>query len=135
MKRPTRVGGEARVAARRLGSRFNDRLKGDAMNIQAYLDFDGRCEEALTFYRQALGAEVLRLLRFKDGPEPAAPGMVPPGSENKVMHSSFRIGEATVMASDGSCTGKPSFQGISLALTVPNEAAAERAFAALAEGG
>ena len=105
------------------------------MQVQPYLFFDGRCEEALEFYRSALGAEVEMLMRFKDSPEPPPPGMVPPGSENKVMHSSFRIGDATVMASDGRCTGQPSFQGFSLSLTVADEAEAERLFAALADGG
>jgi PhnB protein len=105
------------------------------MQVQPYLFFDGRCEEALEFYRRALGAEVLGLMRFKDTPEPHAPGMVPPGAENKVMHGSFRIGETTVLASDGQCGGRPNFQGFSLSLTVPTAAEAERLFAALADGG
>jgi PhnB protein len=105
------------------------------MQIQPYLFFDGRCEEAVEYYRKALGAEVTMLMRYKDSPEPPQPGMVPPGSENKVMHSSFRIGETTVMASDGRCQGKPSFQGFSLSLTVPNVAEANAKFAALADGG
>lgn len=105
------------------------------MHIQPYLFFDGRCEEAVEFYRSALGAEVEMLMRFKDSPEPPQPGMVPPGSEDKVMHTSFRIGDTTVMASDGRCVGLPSFQGFALSLTVPNEAEAERLFAALADGG
>jgi PhnB protein len=75
------------------------------------------------------------LMRFKDSPEPHQPGMIPPGSENKVMHSSLRIGETTVMASDGRCLGQPNFQGFSLSLTVPNDAEAERLFAKLADGG
>ena len=94
--------------------------KGDAMKVQPYLNFDGRCEEALGFYRQALGAEVLMLMRFKDSPEPCDPGMVPPGAENKVMHASFRIGDTTLMASDGRCGGHASFQGTSLSITVPD---------------
>jgi PhnB protein len=105
------------------------------MQVQAYLFFDGRCEEAVEFYRKALGAEVTMLMRFKDSPEPPPPGMVPPGSENKIMHTSFRIGDTTVMASDGHCQGQPSFQGFSLSLTVPNETEADRVFAALADGG
>ena len=105
------------------------------MQVQPYLFFDGRCEEALEFYGRALGAEMTMLMRFKDSPEPHAPGMVPPGAESKVMHASFRIGETTVMASDGRCLGKPSFQGFSLSLTVSDDAKAERAFAALGDGG
>jgi PhnB protein len=105
------------------------------MQVQPYLFFDGRCEEALEFYRSALGAEVTSLRRFKDSPEPHAPGMIPPGADNKVMHASFRVGGTTVLASDGRCTGHPSFQGFSLSLTVPNDAEAERLFAALGQGG
>jgi len=105
------------------------------MLVQSYLNFDGRCEEALEFYKGALGAEITMLMRFKDSPEPCEDGMVPPGAEDKVMHSSFRIGDTTVMASDGRCGGRPSFQGTSLALTVPDDAEAKRRFAALAEGG
>ena len=103
-----------------------------AMQIQPYLMYEGRCEEAIAFYRGALGAEVTMLMRFKDSPDP---GMVPPGAEDKVMHASFRIGETTVLASDGRCGGPASFQGFSLSLTVPNEAEAERLFGALGDGG
>jgi PhnB protein len=75
------------------------------------------------------------LMRFKDNPEPHQPGMVPPGSENKVMHASFRIGDSTLMASDGRCLGKPNFQGFALSVTVPSDAEADRLFAALGDGG
>ncbi|MDB6123458.1 MAG: 3-demethylubiquinone-9 3-methyltransferase [Pedosphaera sp.] len=102
--------------------------------VQPYLFFEGRCEEAIEFYRRALGAEVLMLMRYKDSPEPAQPGCEPP-DVNKVMHMSFRIGENTIMASDGRCTGKPNFQGFALSVTAPTEAEAERYFNALAEGG
>ena len=102
------------------------------MQVQPYLFFDGRCEEAVEFYRRALGAEVTMLMRFKESPDPAG---VPAGGEDKVMHMSFRIGESTVLASDGQCLGGPTFQGFSLSLTVPNDAEAERLFASLADGG
>jgi len=105
------------------------------MPIEPYLFFNGRCEEAVEFYKQALGAEVLMMMRVKDSPEPHPPGMLPPGSENKIMHVSLRVGDATVMASDGRCTGQTNFQGFSLSLTAANEADAGRKFAALAEGG
>jgi PhnB protein len=103
--------------------------------LQPYLYFDGRCEEAIEFYRSALGAEVQMLMRFKDNPEVHQPGACAPGSENKVMHASLRIGNNIVMASDGHCQGKPSFQGFSLSLTVPDVAQADRLFGALANGG
>jgi len=103
--------------------------------VQPYLFFDGRCEEALDFYVRAIGAEVIMLMRFKDSPELPQPGACAPGSEDKVMHASFRIGSATMMASDGRCTGKPNFQGFSLSLTVGTAEEAEQLFAALAEGG
>ena len=105
------------------------------MPIEPYLFFDGRCEEAIEFYKNALGAEVLMLMRFKDSPEPHPPGMLPPGSENKVMHVSLRVGDATVMASDGRCTGQANFQGFCLSLTAVNQGEAERIFGALAAGG
>ena len=100
--------------------------------VQPYLFFDGRCEEAVEFYRKSLGAEVETLTSFKDSPDPS---MCAPGAGDKVMHASFRIGETTVMASDGQCSGKPSFQGFSLSFTVPDGAEAERLFAALGDGG
>jgi PhnB protein len=105
------------------------------MQVQPYLFFDGRCEEALDFYRRALGAEVEMLMRFKDSPAPAQPGMVPPGAEDKVMHATFRVGEARVMASDGHCQGKPKFDGFGLSLAAANESEADRLFGALADGG
>jgi len=103
--------------------------------VQPYLFFEGRCEEAVEFYRSALGAEVEMLMRFKDSPDPHEPGMCAPGAEDKVMHMSFRIGDTTLLASDGRCLGNPSFQGFSLSLIAPDEAEAERLFAALADGG
>ena len=103
--------------------------------VQAYLFFNGRCEEAIEFYKKALGAEVDMLLRFKESPEPHQPGMVPPGSENKVMHASFRVGATQIRASDGRCTGKTNFEGFALSLTVKTEAEADKAFKALADGG
>ncbi len=105
------------------------------MYIQPYLFFDGRCEEALDFYKSALGAEVTMLMRFKDSPEPPDPKMVPAGSENNVMHASFRIGDTVVMASDGFGKGKPTFQGFALSLSVASDAEADRKFSALAKGG
>ena len=102
--------------------------------IQPYLFFGGRCQEALDFYRAAVGAQVDMVMLFKESPEPPPPGMLPPGYENKVMHSAFRIGETTVMASDG-CSEGASFGGFSLSLSVPTEADADRVFAALSEGG
>ncbi|MDQ6703767.1 MAG: VOC family protein [Pseudomonadota bacterium] len=102
------------------------------MQVQPYLFFDGRCEEAVEFYRKALGAEVTMLMRFKESPDP---GMCSPGSLDKVMHLTFRIGETTLLASDGECKGQPNFQGFSLSLTAPDDAEAERLFALLADGG
>jgi PhnB protein len=105
------------------------------MQVEPYLFFEGRCEEAVEFYRRAAGAEVIMLMRYSESPDPLPPGMVPPGSENKVMHASMRIGGTTVMASDGGCTGQTGFRGFSLAITVPDAATADRLFAGLADGG
>jgi PhnB protein len=101
-------------------------------SVQPYLFFNGRCEEALDFYRGAVGAEVEMLSRFKNAPEP---GMTQPGMENKVMHVSFRIGETLLMASDGRCDGKLRFEGFSLSVVVPDEKKAESIFKALSAGG
>ena len=105
------------------------------MQIQPYIFFEGRCEEALEFYKRAVGAQVTGLLRIKESPEPHPPGMLPPGSENKVMHAAFKIGDSTLYASDGSCRGKATFEGFSLSIGVRDDAEAERVFAGLGEGG
>lgn len=105
------------------------------MQVQPYLNFYGRCEEAVAFYRTALGAEAIELLRFKDAPDPVPPGVLPPGFENKIMHGTFRLGDTTVMVSDGSRDSSAGFQGFSLAITVPTAAEADRVFAGLADGG
>jgi len=105
------------------------------MKVQSYLFFDGRCDEALDFYKKTLGAEVTMLMRYKDNPDPQ-PGSQPPGATaEKVMHCGFKVGETEVLASDGNCLGKPNFQGFALAVTVADEAKAEQTFAALCEGG
>ncbi len=105
------------------------------MQVQPYLFFDGRCEEAIDFYRRVLHAEIEMLMRIKDSPEPPQPGMCPPGSENKVMHASLRIGETRVMVSDGRCQGRPKFDGFALSVDARDEKEAERLFAALSDGG
>jgi PhnB protein len=105
------------------------------MLVQPYLAFEGRCDEAIEFYKGALGAEVQMLVRFKDHPEPQPPGMIKPETANKVMHARLRIGDSIIMASDGRCQGQTNFSGICLSLTVKSDAEAERSFYALAEGG
>jgi PhnB protein len=102
--------------------------------VQPYLFFGGRCQEALDFYRKALGAEVDMVMLHKDSPDPHPPGMLQPGFENKVMHATFHIGGSTLMASDG-CGESSSFSGFSLSFSPPTEAEAQKAFAALSEGG
>lgn len=102
--------------------------------VEPYLFFGGRCEEALAFYGTALGARLEFMMRYKDSPEAMPRGALPPGFENKVMHATFRIGKSTLMASDG-CEEGSGFAGFSLSLALPTQADAERAFAALADGG
>ena len=102
--------------------------------IQPYLFFGGNCEEAIAFYKKTLGAEVEMVMKFKDSPEPMPADKMKPGFENKVMHSSFRIGDSTIMASDG-CDEATQFSGFSLSITVPDTAAADRTFSALGAGG
>lgn len=105
------------------------------MEIQPYLFFPGNCEEAIEFYRQALNADVEMLMRFHESPEPPPPDMVPPDWGDKVMHASFRVGGAMVMASDGCGGDALGFAGFSLSLSVPDAPTADRFFAALAQGG
>ncbi len=102
------------------------------MNIGPYLFFEGCCDEALEFYRNALGAEVMAIMRFKEGPDP---GARQPGMEDKVMHASLRIGNSVLFASDGRCLGKTAFQGFALSLSATDEAEADRLFSALTDGG
>jgi PhnB protein len=105
------------------------------MQVQPYVCFEGRCEEAIRYYQQVLGAEVQFQMRFKEMPAPHPPGCIPPGGEDKIMHASLRIGDSTVLVSDGRSTGKPDFQGVLLALQVKDPAQADRMFAGLADGG
>lgn len=104
------------------------------MQVQPYLFFDGRCDEAIEFYRKVLKAEIQMIMRFKDSPEPHGAALQP-GTENKVMHASLTIGKTTVMVSDGRNEGKPTFTGFSLSLDVPNADEAQKLFSALSEGG
>lgn len=102
------------------------------MQVQPYLFFDGKCDEALEFYKRVLGAKVQMLMRFSEAPDQS---MVTPESKNKVMHSTVQIGDTTIMASDGHCHGKPAFEGFSLSIDAASDAEAKRIFTALAEGG
>jgi len=104
------------------------------MHVEPYLFFDGRCEEALNFYQSAVGAEVTMKMRFSESPEAPPPGQPKPPAD-KIMHASFKIGDSTVMASDGYCTGKPAFAGFALTIAVGTEADADRVFNALSAGG
>ena len=103
--------------------------------VQSYLFFSGNCAEAVEFYRKALGAQVEFSIRFKESPEPPPPGMMPPNWGDKIMHTSFRVGQTTVMASDGCGPEAKGFVGFSLSLSVATEAEADRYFNALADGG
>lgn len=109
------------------------------MLVQSYLFFNGRCEEAIEFYRKALGADVKMMMRFKENPEPMTDGCGPGGGPapegNSIMHACFQIGETQVMASDGMGGGKPEFKGFSLSLTAPSDAEAQRLFKLLGDGG
>jgi PhnB protein len=102
------------------------------MQVQPYLSFEGRCEEAINFYKTAVGAKVIMMMRFKEAPDQS---MMTPGTEDKVLHAALQMGDSTVLASDGQCMGKAVFQGITLSLTASNDAEAKRLFDALANGG
>lgn len=105
------------------------------MKVEPYLFFNGKCEEAIEFYKQAAGAKVQAIMRFKDNPQACGEGKMPAHMLEKVMHAGFQIGETLVMASDGECTGKTNFEGFSLSIAVQNDAEAEKLFAALSSGG
>jgi PhnB protein len=103
------------------------------MEVQPYLFFDGRCEEAIEFYQRTLGATVNMMVRFNQSPDPTmSPSEI---AGDKIMHAQFNVGSTTILASDGRCTGKPTFQGFALSITLATEADADRTFAALSEGG
>lgn len=105
------------------------------MQVHSYLFFEGRCEEAIEFYKKALGARPGMLMRYGESPQACPEGMIPPGSEQKIMHGEITIGETMLMVSDGSVSGKPKFEGFSLSVDFPDAGAAEKAFNALADGG
>jgi PhnB protein len=105
------------------------------MATTPYLFFEGRAEEAAGFYADVLGAKVEMMMRIKDSPEPQPEGMTPPGSENKILHMSLRIGDGVLLGSDGMCSGKPEFKGFSLTHYAADEAEADRVFARLSQGG
>ncbi|MFG0294488.1 MAG: YciI family protein [Maioricimonas sp. JB045] len=109
-------------------------VAGRNATVQPYLFFGGTCEEALEFYRTAIGARIGMVLRFSESPEPAPEGMVPPGFENRIMHCDFTVGDLTIMASDG-CNEGEAPTGFRLTLTVPTEVDARRLYDALADGG
>jgi PhnB protein len=102
------------------------------MPVLPYVFFDGRCEEALEFYKNAIGAEPKMLMRFKEAPDQSR---ISPGSQDKIMHAQVQIGDATVLMSDGRCQGKPNFQGFALTIFAKNEAEADKTFMALSDGG
>lgn len=120
-------------------ARVRSRKKETTMQVQPYLFFDGRCEEALEFYKKAVGATVEALMRFSEAPpNPEAQakdccGALP--APDKVMHCSFRIGDTSIMGSDGRCTGQPEFKGFALTINAKSDAETERLFGALSDGG
>ena len=105
------------------------------MQIQPYVFFDGSCEQALQFYQRAVGAKVEMLMRYKENPQPSPEFRLPPGYDDKVMHSSLRIGDSVVMAADDCMGNAKSSSGFSLSLTAADAAEAKRCFDALADGG
>ena len=105
------------------------------MKVEPYLFFNGRCEEAMAFYKEAIGAEVTIQMRMNEAPDPPPPGAIPEGFENKIMHANLRIGDTMLMVSDGNSNMQPTFNGFTLSLSVADAAEAERTFNALQQGG
>jgi PhnB protein len=106
----------------------------NVMQVQPYLNFDGRCEEAIEFYKTSLGATVDMVMRMKECPD-AMPGKDSPEMANKILHSAFHIGDTQVMASDGRCMGNAKFDGIMLSISAKDPGEAEKIFKALSDGG
>jgi PhnB protein len=102
------------------------------MNVQPYLFFDGKCVEALEFYKKAIAADVKTVLRWKDSPDPS---MCTPANADKVMHAHFNVGDTAILASDGHNNGAPKFEGFALTITTKSEAEADKLFGALSDGG
>ena len=102
------------------------------MQVHPYLFFDGRCDEALAFYAKAVGAKVTMAMRFKDAPDQS---MVAPGTQDKIMHAQFQLGDSTIMASDGRCSGAMKFEGFTLTVAAKDEAEADKVFGALSDSG
>jgi PhnB protein len=109
-------------------------MKESPVRIEPYLFFNGCCEEAIDFYKNAAGARLEMMMRYRESPDPVPEGCVPDGWENKILHATLHIGEARLMVSDGN-SDAPGFRGFALSLALPGEAEAQRAFAALSEGG
>ncbi len=105
------------------------------MQVQSYLFFEGKCEEAIEFYKKAIGAKLLMMMRMKEAPDPEMAKNLPKEHGEKIMHASIRVGESTIMMSDGRVQGNAQFKGFALSLDVPNIPEAQRLFAALSEGG
>jgi PhnB protein len=105
------------------------------MHIQPYLYFRGRCEEAIEFYKRAIGAQVQMMVRMSDAPPDSNAPKLPPGWNEKIMHAALTIGDSTVLFSDGGSAGPAEFRGFDLSLNVADAATADKAFAALAAGG
>ena len=104
------------------------------MRVEPYLMMSGRCEEALEFYKQAVNAQVVMILRMKDAPD-APPMPMPPNWGDKIMHCGFTIGQTLVMASDGMSEERVDFSGVTLSITADDETQARRMFDALSASG
>jgi PhnB protein len=107
-------------------------IRRQVMQVTPYLYFNGRCEEALSFYQQTIGARVECQMRFSDCPGELDPNMVPPGTEHRIMHAAFKLGETTIFAADGCASAEMKPAGFGLSLQTPDVAEAEQLFNALA---
>jgi len=101
------------------------------MNVQTYLFFDGRCEEAIEFYKAVFGADLLYSMRFREGP----PNLVTAENEEKIFHATMRFGETVINLSDDLKQERGSFGGFAILAHLDNDASAEEAFESLQEGG
>lgn len=106
--------------------------------IDAYLNFDGNCAEAMRFYEKTLGGKLEMMMKLSESPDPAmcAPADAPPEVANRILHASLLVGQHRLLASD-TMPGQPyeGMKGFGLALSFPTVDEARKVFDAFATGG
>jgi PhnB protein len=102
------------------------------MQLNSYLMFDGRCEEAFQFYTQVLGGKIEAIMKHTGTP---AEQHAPPEWRDKILHACLNVGGTKLMGSDMPPDSYEEPKGSFVNINVEDPAAAERIFHALEEGG